>query len=92
MLILKAINTYVRRLEGKSERYQKSKEAEAELSEEQTCKVEYMKACAESLKEALDRGSTVGVAEAYKKLVLKLEKFKAAMQTTSSEASESCAG
>ncbi len=83
MLILKAIKMYVRRLERESERYQKSKEAEAELFEKRTCKVEYMKASAQSIKEALDRGSSVGVAESYKELVLKLEKFKAAMQTTS---------
>jgi hypothetical protein len=41
-----------------------------------------MKASVKTLKEALDRGSTIGVAEAYKELALKLEIFKAEMQTT----------
>jgi hypothetical protein len=82
VLIMKAINSYIVRQEWEAEKYWKSKEIEAELQEELTCRFEYMKASAESLKEPLDKGSTFGVADTYRELVLKLERFKEGMQNT----------
>jgi hypothetical protein len=59
-----------------SERYRKSKEAEVQLQEEQKCQLGYIRISAESLKEALEVGTTVDVTEAYKELILKMVKFK----------------
>ncbi len=53
MLILKAINSYLRRIEKESDRYLRSKNAELELQEEWK-QLEYMRISAESLKEALE--------------------------------------
>jgi hypothetical protein len=76
MLILKAINSYLRRIEKESDRY-----AELELQEERK-QLEYMRISAESLKEALEGGNITGVTKAYKELIFKVEKCKTGMQNT----------
>jgi hypothetical protein len=52
------------------------KEAEAEAKEARAQQLEYLSAWNTSLEEAIKRRSTVGVMEAYRELVIGLERFK----------------
>jgi hypothetical protein len=69
-------------LKGEVEYHHKLKEAEAK--EMCTQQLEYLAAGARSLKEALKHRSTSGMAEAYKEPTIRLDKFKANMEGTTS--------
>jgi hypothetical protein len=82
VVTIKAINLCTLQLEKEAEQYRKAKEIETEQQEEQALQLDYLRANTESLEEALRRGSTIGIAEAYRELVLKLERLRAGLQAT----------
>jgi hypothetical protein len=82
VLTMRAISTCILKLKEEVEQHRKAKEAEAKLKEAQACQLEYLKAVTESLTDTFKRRSTVGVAEAYKEMVLSLDKFNAGLLDT----------